>query len=133
MDFALGCSHLPKYSYLLANWQFAAQFSNCSKSLNFSAKINCNTSRQNVPKWGKICTGLKFDLVHFNAPQTKFKNIDNFEGPCILHVAHCNVVAHIIVHPETLARFPGEGVTITACKCPVSHFSSVQRHGWFTS
>ena len=32
--------------------------------------------------WRKTCTGLKFDLVYFNGPQTKFKNIDNFGGPC---------------------------------------------------
>ena len=51
------------------------------KSLN-SAKINCNTNRKNVLKWGKISTGLKFDLVHFIGSQTKLKNIDNFEGPC---------------------------------------------------
>ena len=60
----------------------ASKLSELEQFENFSAKINCNTIRQNVPKWGKICTGLKFDLVHFNGPQTKFKNIDNFEGPC---------------------------------------------------
>ena len=31
----------------------AAQFSNCSNSLNFEAKINFNTTRQNDLKWKK--------------------------------------------------------------------------------
>ena len=35
-------------------------------------KINCNTTKQNDLKWRKTCTGLKFDLVHFYGPQTKF-------------------------------------------------------------
>ena len=60
------------FTFLLENWLFAGRFSNCSKSLNFEAKINCNSIKTNVPKWRKTCTGLKFDLVHFNGPQTKF-------------------------------------------------------------
>ena len=59
-------------SILSAKRQFSACFSNCSNSLNFEAKINCNTTRQNDLKWRKTCTGLKFDLVHFNGPQTNF-------------------------------------------------------------
>ena len=47
--------------FCFLNWLFAAKFSNCSNSLNFEAKINCNTSKPNVPKWRKTCTGLKFD------------------------------------------------------------------------
>ena len=39
--------------------------SNCSNSLNFEAKIKCNTIKPNVPKWRKTCTGLKFDLLDF--------------------------------------------------------------------
>ena len=70
------------YSCYLSNCLFAEKFSNCSNSLNFEAKINCNTIKPNVPKWRKTCTGLKFDLVHFNGPQTKFKNSYPFEGPC---------------------------------------------------
>ena len=70
------------YSCYLSNWLFAEECSNCSNSLNFEAKFNCNSIKPNVPKWRKICTGLKFDLVHLNGPQTKFKNIDNFGGPC---------------------------------------------------
>ena len=48
---------------------FVAKFSICSHSLNFEAKINSNTTKQNDLKWRKTCTGLKFDLVHFNGPQ----------------------------------------------------------------
>ena len=44
--------------------------SNCAKSLNFEAKINCNTIKPNVPKWRKTCTGLKFDLLNFYGPQS---------------------------------------------------------------
>ena len=79
------------YSCYLSNWLFAEEFSNCSNSLNFEAKINCNSIKPNVPKWRKICLGLKFDLVPFYGPQTKFKNIDNFGGPCMSSV-------HLIVH-----------------------------------
>ena len=52
--------------------KFAARFSNCCNSLNFEAKINFNTTRQNELKWRKRCTGLKFDLEYFDGPQTKF-------------------------------------------------------------
>ena len=79
------------YSCYLSNWLFAEKFSNCSNSLNFEAKINCNSIKPNVPKWRKICLGLKFDLVPFYGPQTKFKNIDNFGGPCIYLFSTCVV------------------------------------------
>ena len=46
------------------------KISNCSNSLNFEAKINCNTIKPNVPKWRKTCTGLKFDLLNFYGPQS---------------------------------------------------------------
>ena len=49
--------------------------SNCSNSLNFEAKIKCNTIKPNVPKWRKTCTGLKFDLLDFYGPQS---NIHTF-------------------------------------------------------
>ena len=49
--------------------------SNCSNSLNFEAKIKCNTIKPNVPKWRKTCTGLKFDLLNFYGPQS---NIHTF-------------------------------------------------------
>ena len=58
--------------FLLASWKFAAQFSNFCNSINFEARINSNTTRQNDLKWRNACTGLKFDLEHFNGPQTKF-------------------------------------------------------------
>ena len=66
------------------NWLFAAQFSNCSNSLNFEAKINCNTIKTNVPKWRKTCTGLKFDWLNFYGPQSHILLLDHFEGPCIM-------------------------------------------------
>ena len=72
LHFALGRSHLPENSLLYLNRPFAVQFSNCSNSLNFEAKINFNTTRQNDLKWRKTWTGLKFDLEYFNGPQTKF-------------------------------------------------------------
>ena len=83
MHFSIGCSHLPENSYLLANWEFAVRFSNSSNSLNFEAKINCNIFKPKVPKWGKTCTGLKFDLLHFNGPQSHILSGDTFDGPCI--------------------------------------------------
>ena len=85
LSFALGCSHLPKNSILLAKRQFSACFSNCSNSLNFKDKINCNTTKQNDLKWGKTYTRLKFDLVHFNGSQTKFICDSLYKHP----VAHC--------------------------------------------
>ena len=60
------------FTHLLANWLFSARFSNYSSSLNFEAKINFNNTKQNDLKWRKTCTGLKFDLEHFNGPQTKY-------------------------------------------------------------
>ena len=68
------------FTHLLANWSFAARFTNCSNSLNFEAKINFKT-RQNDLKWQKTCTGLKFDLEHFNGPQTKFIVDSLYEHP----------------------------------------------------
>ena len=70
------------YSCLLSNWLFAEKFSNCSNSLNFEAKINCNTIKPNVPKWRKTCTELKYDLPHFYGPQSHILSGDTFEGPC---------------------------------------------------
>ena len=58
------------YMYRVSQKKVGSQkTSNCSNSLNFEAKIKCNTIKPNVPKWRKTCTGLKFDLVHFNGPQ----------------------------------------------------------------
>ena len=96
-----------------------------SSSIPGSAKINCNTSSQNVPKWGKICTGLKFDLVHFNAPQTKFKNIDNFEGPCRTHDVDLGLVLEYFLSPTVLifdqsSRQNCQSVRSSNC-CPTCH------------
>ena len=74
---------MPKNSILSAKRQFSACFSNCSNSLNFKDKINCNTTKQNDLKWGKTYTGLKFDLVHFNGPQTKFIGDSLYKHPVV--------------------------------------------------
>ena len=57
--------------------------SNCSNSLNFEAKINFNTTRQNDLKWRKTCIGVKFDLMHFNGPQTKFIRDSLYKHPVV--------------------------------------------------
>ena len=72
------------YSCLLSKWLFAEKFSSCSNSLNFEAKINCNTSKPNVPKWRKTCTGLQFYVVHFNGSQSHLLSGGNLWGPCTL-------------------------------------------------
>ena len=79
------------YSCLLSNWLFAEKFSNCSNSLNFEAKINCNTIKSNVPKWRKTCTGLKFDLLHFYGPQSHLLSGGTFEGPCTYNFMNMKV------------------------------------------
>ena len=61
----------------LAIWLFATQFSNCSNSLNFEAKINFNTSKVKFPRQREKCTGFKLDFGPFNAPQTQIKYINN--------------------------------------------------------
>ena len=76
-----------------AKRQFFARFSNCSNSLNFKAKINFKTTRQNDLKWRKTCTGLKFDLEHFNGPQTKFIGDSLYKHPVfwIYHQSSANI------------------------------------------
>ena len=54
-------------------------------SLNFEAKINFKTTRQNDLKWIKTCTGLKFDLKHFNDPQIKFIGNSLYKHPVGIH------------------------------------------------
>ena len=76
---------MPKNSILSEKRQFSACFSNCSNSLNFKDKINCNTTKQNDLKWGKTYTGLKFDLVHFNGPQTKFICDSLYKHPVFMY------------------------------------------------
>ena len=72
--------------------------SNCSNSLNFEAKINCNTIKPNVPKWRKTCTGLKFDLLNFYGPQS---NIHTFEIPVFFGPPCMKTV------PQSRAVIPG--------------------------
>ena len=83
LHFYLGRSHLPENSILFVNRPFAAQFSSFSNSLNFEAKINFKTTRQNDLKWRKTCTGLKFDLKHFNDPQIKFIGDSLYKHPVL--------------------------------------------------
>ena len=73
------------YMYRVSQKKVGSQkFSNCSNSLNFEAKINCNTIKTNVPKWRKTCTGLKFDWLNFYGPHSHILLLDHFEGPCII-------------------------------------------------
>ena len=81
LHFALGRSHLPENSILFVNRPFYARFSNCCNSLNFEAKINFNTTRQNDLKWRKTWIGLKFDLEHFYGHQTKFIRDSLYKHP----------------------------------------------------
>ena len=73
--------HVSFSLFVAARWKFASWLSNCSNLINFKAKINCNTTRQNDLKWRKTCTGLKFDLVYSNGPQTKFIFDSLYEHP----------------------------------------------------
>ena len=88
------------YLCLLCNWLFAEQFSNCYNSLNFEAKINCNTSKPNVLKCRKTCTGIKFDLMHFNGPQSHILFVDHFETPCRCKKNVCTTHAHNLHIPS---------------------------------
>ena len=74
-------SELEQFKNFSAKRQFFARFSNCSNSLNFKAKINFKTTRQNDLKWRKTCTGLKFDLEHFNGPHIKFLRDSLYKHP----------------------------------------------------
>ena len=59
------------YTFLLADWWFAARFSNCSSSLNFEAKSNFYTIKENCWKCRAKCTGLKLDLGPFSGSQKR--------------------------------------------------------------
>ena len=76
--------------FVAARWKFASWLSNCSNLINFEAKINCNTTRQNDLKCRKTCTGLKFDLGHLNGPQTKFI-VDSLYK----HPVHSCIIFHL--------------------------------------
>ena len=71
------------FTFLLANWWFAARFSSCSSSLNFEAKINFYTTKENCRKCRAKCTGLKLDLGPFSGSQKRllFNRISWW--PCI--------------------------------------------------
>ena len=67
------CLLSAKQTYRVSQKKVGSQkTSNCSNSLNFEAKIKCNTIKPNVPKWRKTCTGLKFDLLDFMALRAIF-------------------------------------------------------------
>ena len=99
----IGRSHLPENSILFVNRPFSAQFSNCCNLLNFEAKINFNTTRQNDLKWRKTCTGLKFDLEHFNGPQTKFIGDSLYKHPVYHITQYINCNSH---QPDVAACSP---------------------------
>ena len=109
------------YSCFLSNWLLAEKFSNCSNSLNFEAKINCNTTEPNVPKWRKTCTGLQFDIVHFNGPQSHILFVGNLWGPCT-NVFYRAV--NINLHPPVAQLFSVRSSTIN--KLP----AGLQTAGW---
>ena len=72
------------YPLCLLGGNLLPNFSNCSNSLNIETKINFNTTRQNDLMWRKTCTGLKFDLEHFNGPQTKFIFDSLYKHPVVV-------------------------------------------------
>ena len=82
--------------FMLASWSFAARFLNCSNSLNLEAKINFNTTKQNELKWRKTCTGLKFDLEHFNGPHTKFVRDSLYKHPVDFTCVKFNFQTYIL-------------------------------------
>ena len=61
-----------------------------SKLSELEVKIYCNTTKPNVPKWRQISIGLKFNLVHFNCPQSHILLLDHFEGPCIWDIQYAS-------------------------------------------
>ena len=77
--------------------------SNCSNSLNFEAKINFNTTKQNELKWRKTCTGLKFDLEHFNGPHIKFLRDSLYKHPVLTAF---NQDKTLVGHTGQLCRNP---------------------------
>ena len=84
------------YTFLLADWWFAARFSNCSSSLNFEAKSNFYTIKENCWKCRAKCTGLKLDLGPFSGSQKRllFNRISWW--PCMLWgKGHCSDVREL--------------------------------------
>ena len=64
-----------------------------------------NTTTQNDLKWRKTCTGLKFDLEHFNGPQTKFIGNSLYKHP-VLHIPLKLDEAQIKANNINSNRFP---------------------------
>ena len=94
------CRYVDKDMYRVSQKKLGSQkISNCSNSLNFEAKINCNTIKPNVPKWRKTCTGLKFDLLNFYGPQS---NIHTFEIPVFFgppcRIVGCKLIDMYVQH-----------------------------------
>ena len=71
------------FTFLLANWWFAARFSSCSSSLNFEAKINFYTTKENCRKCRAKCTGLKLDLGPLSGSQKRLLFHRISWWPCI--------------------------------------------------
>ena len=65
------------FTFLLENWLFAGRFSNCSKSLNFEAMTNRNTSKENFKKWRTKCTGIKLDFEPFYSRQMQIEKVNS--------------------------------------------------------
>ena len=88
-----------------------------SNSLNFKAKINCNTTKQNDLKWGKTYTGLKFDLVHFNGPQTKFICDSLYKHPVDIVI----VISVILIGNHCTAE--QDRIRLVSCAAKDTNFS----------
>ena len=73
----------------------ASKTDNLLQNFQIEAKINCNTTKQNDLKWRKTCTGLKFDLMHFNGPQTKFIRDSLYKHPVGVRLRRTYVLQHI--------------------------------------
>ena len=88
--------------------------------IRFEAKINFNTTRQYDLKWRKTCKGLKFDLEHFNGPQTKFIGDSLYKHPVFDLIFSTHNHKHIII---VLSWYLFE-VLPPQIKCPDHPFSS---------
>ena len=87
-----------KIQFCLLKGKLLLDFQIALKLFNFEAKINCNTTRQNVLNWRKKCTRLKFDLVHFNGPQTKFICDSLYKHPvCLIMQQKISFVTLLII------------------------------------
>ena len=105
------------FTFLLANWWFAARFSSCSSSLNFEAKINFYTTKENCRKCRAKCTGLKLDLGPFSGSQKRllFNRISWW--PCIFYL-----LPNSGQWGETMISGPGE---IPCSENKIFHFLSL--------